>query len=185
MAKKKGARGKYNPDTVDAIILLLERGNTQRDAAAGAGITEETYYQWLKDTTKPEFAERVTRAQGVARQQAIDTLLSAFLDREITDTTEEIIEEPLLDSKRQPVLIDGKPFIVTRKRTTHTKRIIPGDWRAGVEYLKRRDSAHWSEKVQQAILSADVTGDTPIDKDTIRKAAEEMKKWFDGYSTSD
>ena len=56
--------------------------------------------------------------------------------------------------------IEEKPYQWTKTETTEAIIHHPPDWRAGIEYLKRRDSANWSDKItvtiedmrQQAIL---------------------------------
>lgn len=52
---------KYNSKTVKQICDELEQGMTKKDAAILSGITEETFYQWMK---KPEFSESVELAES-------------------------------------------------------------------------------------------------------------------------
>lgn len=58
------AKGKYTPEKVSAILNAVEVGTPYRHAAAIAGITEETFYQWLKN--KPGFSESIKAAEGRA-----------------------------------------------------------------------------------------------------------------------
>ena len=53
-----GRKGKYNPEIVKEILTVIAIGGTDKDAYEYAGVSAETFYQWLK---KPEFLEQVTR----------------------------------------------------------------------------------------------------------------------------
>lgn len=172
---KRGAKGKYTPELVNDIIALLETGSTDVDAYSTVGISHETFYTWLEQ--KPEFSEAVSRAYAQARRDAIGSIRTALTDRIVEDETEEIIEEPLWDSKARKWVTDeyGNPVIITRKKITRTKKLIASDWRAGESYLKRRDAKYWSERLQTAVSFE--SGDEPITPDDIRKAFEEVRKW--------
>lgn len=52
---------KYSKEITDEICSYLSAGNTQRDSAALAGISEETYYTWQE--THFEFSEAVKKAE--------------------------------------------------------------------------------------------------------------------------
>ena len=54
---------KYGKEITDEICKYLQGGSSNRDAAALVGITEETFYQWVK---KPEFSEAIKKAEGAA-----------------------------------------------------------------------------------------------------------------------
>ena len=46
----KGKPYKYNEDVVQRITQALRAGNTRRASCAYAGISEDTFAVWLKDT---------------------------------------------------------------------------------------------------------------------------------------
>lgn len=62
---------KYSPEMTQRICELLQAGNTQKTSAIASGISEETFYTWMKE--KPEFSESVKKAEeaAVARNVAI------------------------------------------------------------------------------------------------------------------
>jgi transposase-like protein len=47
----------------------LENGATKKQAAAEGGITEETFYKWMKE--KPDFSEAVVRAKSKFAQKSL------------------------------------------------------------------------------------------------------------------
>lgn len=67
---------KYSRQIVEEIAKLVEEGNFKKDAAALAGISEDTFYSWMK---KPEFAERLKRAMLKAKRRMIMVIQRAAL----------------------------------------------------------------------------------------------------------
>jgi len=59
-----GRKTKLTPERQKIITDVIAAGNYARTAVAMAGISEETYYQWLKKN--PEFAEAVRKAESQA-----------------------------------------------------------------------------------------------------------------------
>lgn len=131
-------RSKLTPETIRTLEQLLSDGNTDKDACAAAGIHPATFYDWLKQGEQAtrgkysEFSDAVTRARATARQRAVAALKSAMVGgRRVEEYTERIIK-------------DGE--ISYEKTTIKTIREAP-DFRAAVEYLKRREPEYWSEKI--------------------------------------
>jgi len=62
---------KYSKETVDKVCKYVALGLTNEKAARCAGISEATYYVWLKE--KPEFLESLKKAkdEGEAANLAI------------------------------------------------------------------------------------------------------------------
>lgn len=142
-------KSKRNDKLESKIAEYLSGGSTIKDACAAVGIGEATYYEWVNKF--PEFSEIATRAQAIARQRAIEAIrLALNVTEQKTETTELIKETRLRTVKRTlengSVVVEQVPYTHERMiaKTSTTK--IPPDWRAGVEYLKRRDKEHWSEK---------------------------------------
>lgn len=142
-------KSKRNDKLESKIAEYLSGGSTIKDACAAVGIGEATYYEWVNKF--PEFSEIATRAQAVARQRAIEAIrLALNVTEQKTETTELIKETRLRTVKRTlengSVVVEQVPYTHERMiaKTSTTK--IPPDWRAGVEYLKRRDKEHWSDK---------------------------------------
>lgn len=142
---KPGRKSKLTDELQTEIANHLMIGCTVRDACELASIGERTFYEWMQ--ANPQFSQAVTQAQARARRSAVRAITSALMPStsHIKETT--TIEETRL---RTVKLADGtteqQPY--TYRRTTTTFRDIenPADWRAGIEYLKRRDRNDWSDK---------------------------------------
>lgn len=82
------ARSKFTAERRKAIIEALERGNTLTHAAALAGVSRETIYDWLQKgdkatdpaSTYKRFAEDVARANALVADHAIGKITSAMPD---------------------------------------------------------------------------------------------------------
>lgn len=160
------------PDLGTRITDLLARGVTVADACEAVGINEATYYGWAargrtetearqqedergsklalktqarREKEQPflEFFQAVTRAQADARIRAVETIRSALEPYEEESTSVEQFSETRLGK-------DGKPYTYERKRVRKTKTTRPGDWRAALEYLRRRDPENWTEQTTVA-----------------------------------
>lgn len=65
---KRGRKTLYTPETVKTIVDTIRIGGSDVDACARGGITQETFYQWMK---KAEFSEQVIRARYDGKLQRI------------------------------------------------------------------------------------------------------------------
>ncbi len=138
-------RTKRTLDLLNQLIKLLEEGNTDQNACALVGIGRATLYEWIEKY--PDIADRVTRARSVAHKAATDSLMHAIKGggtKKSAKTT--IYSETRL---RKVVNEDGKvieePYEYTRKSTEQAAEELDSDWRASLEYLKRRDPVNWAE----------------------------------------
>lgn len=61
--KTAGRKTKYTPATLGLIEHALKLGATHKIACGYAGISHETFYDWIN--TKPEFSELVKNAEAV------------------------------------------------------------------------------------------------------------------------
>lgn len=138
------------------ICRLLANGVTDKDMCAAVGIAVSTFYKWLADAEKAQdksrlnandkiliaFSEAVMRARAKARIAATKTVLKSATRGQ--RTVEQYTETRTETRTRK----DGTPYEVSY--TVSTEKVIqhPPDFRAAIEYLKRRDGEHWSEKVQ-------------------------------------
>jgi hypothetical protein len=141
-----GRKSKLTDDRQRKIVGLLEKGATDKDACTSVGIDESTFYLWLKDgkeqksPEKIEFLEAVTRARAKVNVLATNTLRLGMLPTELeTETTETITETRLKK--------DGTLYEYQKTTTRKSVATQPGDWRAAVEWLKRRDPEHWTDHV--------------------------------------
>lgn len=60
---------KYSNELTAEICKYLRAGNNQRDSAILSGISEETFYTWIK--TKPEFSEPIKKAEQECKARNI------------------------------------------------------------------------------------------------------------------
>lgn len=163
---KAGRKSRLTPELQRQLVRFLSQCATIQDACAVAGIDDSTFYKWqqrgrdawqqvsgMDDTAaalaavpeadRPfvEFFDAVTRAEAKARTLAAGVLHDAMRPSTIKETTTEVLEETR-------ILKDGTPFDYRRSETRTVERDVPPDWRAAVEYLKRRDKRNWSEKTE-------------------------------------
>ena len=68
-------RSKYTPELVQQICEILAEGNTRRTACVLAGVSEDTFYTWLR--AKPEFAERIKAAEQAAIRRNVEIIQTA------------------------------------------------------------------------------------------------------------
>ena len=84
--KKRGRKTKLDPEVTKTIREAIERGNTVKNAAALAGISERVVYNWLewgkegKDSEYLQFMQEVNRAQANAQDRAVRAFVGAFSD---------------------------------------------------------------------------------------------------------
>jgi len=135
-------KSKYTPELVKKIIDALAVGATHEDAFTNAGISHQTFYHWLN--TKGDFLEAVNRAQTNAHLAAVGAIRYAIQGHPEESTTTETYTETRLDKK-------GNPYDHKRTVTKRTVAHVAPDWRAAIDYLKRRDPEHWSDKLNITI----------------------------------
>lgn len=140
-----GRKSKYSAALQQEIVDNLTLGVTVEKTCALVGISQETYFQYVKRL--PEFSEAVTRAQASIHRAAVGAVRIHLASTEQLITETNTVEETRL---RWVKTKDGgeeqQPYIY--RHTIHTTKVIksPPDWRAGIEYLKRRDRDNWSDK---------------------------------------
>lgn len=136
MAKKKLLK---DETLAPRIQEALERGLTVAMTCATVGISQDTFYEYQK--TIPEFSDMVTRAQQSAHIKAVEVFRSGLESQKENHVEINEFSETRLDRKT------NKPYTYVKKTTT--KKVIehPADPRIAVEWLKRRDSQNWSEKL--------------------------------------
>lgn len=160
MARKVGRQTKLDRKVQTQICGLLSQCVTVTDTCGVVGINKSTYYGWLAraeaearrletepEGTEPhpdeapflEFLDAVIRAEAKAKEVAAKTIHNAMLPYATTEVKTETFTETRLTSY-------GAPYEYKKQTESETVRSYPGDWRAAVEYLKRRDSDQWTER---------------------------------------
>ena len=70
-----GRPTKYNEETETRITQALRAGNTRRAACAYAGISQDTFANWLK--SKSHFADAIEKAEGDAEVRNVAIIQKA------------------------------------------------------------------------------------------------------------
>ncbi len=148
-----GRKSKYTPELHADIMKMLEAGCIVEDICARAGIAVSTYYEWLDK--KPEFSEAVTRAKGAANVGATMVLRKAMMPHDTGSRTVKTLTETRLRKKRTDMGIEEVPYEYTKTERSETVA-SEFDWRAALEFLKRRDPDNWSEHLVVKVAPADL-----------------------------
>lgn len=154
-----GRKSKLNPTIQQDIVNLLTIGATIEDACARVGISPPTFYNWVNAGQSAEsgahfeFFNAVTHAQSSARVKAVAAIRNAIVGAEQNDDTTETVTEIRLRKSKE-----GEQVPYEYTKTVRRKTVVnyPPDWRAAIEYLKRRDNKNWSDRVQ-VDLNIDIT----------------------------
>lgn len=134
-----GRKPRDTPERIGVILNVLRSGNPYKDACAAAGIDQSTFYKWLNDPKKAAFKQAVEEAEAEARRNATAAVTAAYNPQEEIRTVTDRIEETRFDK-------DGNPYQYVSVKTHTTVIQRPGDWRAGIEFLRRRDKENWSDR---------------------------------------
>ncbi|MGB1287145.1 MAG: hypothetical protein ACPG7F_11470 [Aggregatilineales bacterium] len=116
----------------------LERGEKELKRREGKRVREGTR-EWVREQTFVEFLEAVTRAKASGLVQAAAKFRAGFEEYERVTITKETVTETRLDK-------DGKPYEYTKTVEKEVTVYEPGDWRAAMEYLARRDPDNWARQ---------------------------------------
>ena len=69
------AKGKFDDTRLDVLYKALSQGMTVKSACALAGISQQTYYQWV--ATKPQFTEMIQKAESEMKERALKVINQA------------------------------------------------------------------------------------------------------------
>jgi hypothetical protein len=67
---------KYGKERTEEIAQLLKNGSSRTDACTLAGISYETFTQWMK---KPEFSEAIKKAEAICKNRNITIIQKAAI----------------------------------------------------------------------------------------------------------
>jgi hypothetical protein len=160
-----GRKTKLDNGVTKRITDALRAGNTRRAAALYGGITEQTFLNWLaageaaRSGAFFEFFESVTRAEAECEVENVAVLKRAASGWETKTTrtkTKQYLEAVNGPDGRPLPGPDGQPLTKTVTETeTVTVQGREFDWRAALEWLKRRKRADWGDSLDLRRLSDD------------------------------
>ena len=143
MAKKKLTSDKTLAPRIQAA---LERGLTVDMTCALVGISKETYFKYVREI--PDFSDLVFAAQQTAHIKAVEVLRSGLEGQKENHVEIDEFTETRTKKGRDK---DGNETVIPYnyvKKTTRKKVIErPASPMIAIEWLKRRDSINWSEKL--------------------------------------
>ena len=105
---------KYDDETIKSLIESLKNGDTVEKAVAKAGITKTTFYEWLQDPDKSDFADAIKNAKSEFKKTIVDRLQKSLWDKALGFSYEEMKTEYIRDPKTSHIVVKNQS--VTKKR---------------------------------------------------------------------
>lgn len=130
---------KYNATIAGEICQLLAVGAIVEDICKKVNLDINTFYAWQKRF--PDFADAVSRARSEANIGATVVLRRAMAPHDDTRTVTKNFTETRIDAKTR------EPYEYHRVEVIEEVTHLQGDWRAALEFLRRRDPEHWTERL--------------------------------------
>lgn len=157
-------KGKYR-DVAPVLLKRISEGDTNAAACKFTGISEETFYKWLR--IKDDFAEAVKKAQQDFMKNIQARLEATLWEKALGGKKiEEVVSEYAAGA-------DGKPVIVKQRRTSKT---MNADTAALIFALTNVDPAKWvnrqETKSDVAVSGITVNVDTPSQKEMLESIEE-------------
>ena len=106
---------KYDDETIKSLIESLKNGDTVEKAVAKAGITKTTFYEWLQDPDKSDFADAIKNAKSEFKKTIVDRLQKSLWDKALGFSYEEMKTEYMRDPKTSQIVVKNQS--VTKKRS--------------------------------------------------------------------
>lgn len=148
---RTGRPSKFTPEVRRLIVDRLQAGATIAATCDNVNISHQTFLNWLERGRKAtsgeyfDFLEAVTRAQSQGLVHAAAAFRQGMNPSESVAVTTEAIEETRINPKT------GEAYTYRKSITRRTVTQMPGDWRAAMEYLARRDPDNWARSTPQKI----------------------------------
>jgi hypothetical protein len=164
MARLNGRSSKFTPELRQKIIDRLQAGATIKTTCESVGIGHATYHLWIdignsliRGEVHPrlprktdaqdfiDFVDNTTRAIADGLIHATVAFKRGMNPSESVSNTSETVEETKVNPKT------GELYTYRKTINRRTVTSMPGDWRAAMEYLARRDPDEWARAVAQKI----------------------------------
>ncbi|HKA54676.1 MAG TPA: hypothetical protein VKJ47_13540 [Candidatus Binatia bacterium] len=135
-------RIKYTPERVARLLEGLKAGMTRMACCGAAHIDRETLTRWEK--RYPSFAAQVRQAEAEAEARYSAIIAKAAFGHEVTIRRE--VTKPVVVKTVDANGIKHEHLEHITEVTFETRRET--DWRAALEWLKRRRKEDWSERAE-------------------------------------
>lgn len=132
---------KYNKTICQAIVEALRAGSTRMAAAEHVGIAYETFRDWKN--TREEFHHMVTQAEAEAEVMFTSVIAKAaygYDRRSTTRTVKTVFKTKQTKLPDGSIIEESVPFEEVSETTTSRHEF---EWRAALEWLKRRRHVEW------------------------------------------
>ena len=159
-------------------------GNYIAVAARQYGINPITIQRWIAKGIEDQksiyggFSQQLD--QALAEAEARDL---ASVDTHANGRPAVYKEEPVLDKKGQPVMVDGKPLMKLARdkdgKLVLLQTEIKSDWKAAMAKLERRNKRRWGmndlaqSASEQELPTQNMRDVTPEQKDSVMKKVRE------------
>lgn len=177
-------------DRINKIIACLRNGNTRLVAARWTGITDATLSSWVNNglplnaaMEHSEFLQRVNVAESEAEMEMVSALRKAANGFTVRKSC---IKSRTVFKNRVEVMPNGVRVIepiALQEITKEESEETVFDYRAAVEYLKRRKPDSWSDRNKVELTGAD-GGPLQIDNDARVEASREIERWRSEQNTN-
>ena len=191
-----GRLSKLTPESQQKIITALEAGATIKAACDWVPISTVTYFNWInrgikeqerrenngiKEGTKQweieqpflDFFNASTRAQTAGLvNAAVQFRAGMNPSKSVTNTTVTTTETRLRTIKHDDGRVEQIPYDHVKSEQRQSITDTPGDWRAAMEYLARRDPESWARQKIDLAHSGKI--DTGIE--ALLKAIQDAKQ---------
>lgn len=133
MAKKTGRPIKYNSERESRFLEALRSGATRQACCASINISDETLRHWL--VRYPTFLEKVEDAEHHAELRFSLIIAQAAQPHDVIR----------VKKTEKPVMLEDGSVKMIVETVTETSR--ENDWRAALEWLKRRKRRAWGDSL--------------------------------------
>lgn len=139
-------KSKLTPARKEKIIELISQGNTKEIAAAVAGITSQTLYNWIargREEEEPEGLEDMSNKnlKKLAKHHSIKGYSKMNKEQLVENIREAATIYRVFAEEMERAEAAGLAEHVRNVRTAGGE-----DWRASAWFLERRDPANWAKR---------------------------------------
>lgn len=137
MSNRRGGRPPaLTPEVQERIVAALTAGNTRKDAAVYAGVSERALYYWLAKGRKARRSPYVQLMQAVKKAEADAVVTSVARIRQAAQGGQ--IVKHTVTTRRDGSVVEEKTFST-------------GQWTADAWWLERRRYEDWALKDRKVI----------------------------------